>query len=70
MRNSGRALFFNAFVVISGFIVLFFSVFPPNRSLGALVSLNMASSLAGTLTIMYVMLYRFNIFLKPGIRRE
>ena len=66
MQKSGRALLFNAFVVISGFIVLLFSAFPPNRALGALVSLNMAMSLTGTLTIMYIMLLKFRIFQKQG----
>ena len=41
MAHSGRAISFNAIVVIAGFLVLLFSVFPPNRELGALVSLNM-----------------------------
>jgi predicted RND superfamily exporter protein len=36
--------------------VLLFSVFPPNRELGALVSLNMFTSFIGTLTIMLVLL--------------
>ena len=40
MAHSGRAISFNAIVVIAGFLVLLFSVFPPNRELGALVSLN------------------------------
>jgi len=34
MHHSGRAIIFNAIVVIAGFMVLLFSVFPPNRSLG------------------------------------
>ena len=37
MHHSGRAISFNALVVIAGFLVLLFSVFPPNRALGALV---------------------------------
>ncbi|MEA2104206.1 MAG: MMPL family transporter, partial [Candidatus Cloacimonadota bacterium] len=57
MQHSGRAIIFNAMVVIAGFLVLLFSVFPPNRSLGALVSLNMFTSFLGTVTIMYLLLY-------------
>ncbi len=57
MAHSGRAIIYNAIVVIAGFLVLIFSVFPPNRELGALVSLNMFTSFVGTLTIMLVLLY-------------
>lgn len=62
MHHSGRAIAFNAFVVIMGFLVLLFSVFPPNRSLGALVSFNMFISFVATVTIMYLVLYKSNIF--------
>lgn len=62
MHHSGRAIAFNAFVVIMGFLVLLFSVFPPNRSLGALVSLNMFISFLATVTIMFLVLYKSNIF--------
>lgn len=64
MAHSGRAISFNAIVVIAGFMVLMFSVFPPNRELGALVSLNMFTSFVGTLTIMVVLLYMSNIYFK------
>lgn len=64
MYHSGRAIAFNALVVISGFLVMLFSVFPPNRSLGALVSLNMFISFIATVTIMYLVLYKSNIFFK------
>lgn len=64
MEHSGRAITFNAIVVISGFLVLLFSLFPPNRELGALVSLNMFTSFAGTLTIMLVLLYLTRSFTK------
>lgn len=64
MAHSGRAISYNAIVVIAGFLVLLFSVFPPNRELGALVSLNMFTSLIGTLTIMLVLLYSSNVFFK------
>ncbi|MBN1327565.1 MAG: MMPL family transporter, partial [Candidatus Cloacimonetes bacterium] len=62
MYHSGRAIIFNATVVIAGFLILLFSVFPPNRSLGALVSLNMFTSFLGTVTIMYLLLYKTNLF--------
>ncbi len=64
MHHSGRAIIFNAIVVIAGFLVLLFSVFPPNRSLGALVSLNMLTSFVGTVTIMFIILYGSNIYFK------
>ncbi len=64
MAHSGKAIIFNAVVVIAGFLVLLFSVFPPNRELGALVSLNMFTSFVGTLTIMLVLLYVSNVYFK------
>jgi len=66
MAHSGRAISFNAIVVIAGFLVLLFSVFPPNRELGALVSLNMFTSFLGTLTIMLVLLNVSNIYFKKS----
>lgn len=62
MHHSGKAILFNAIVVIAGFMVLLFSVFPPNRSLGLLVSLNMFTSFVGTLTIMFIILFVSNIY--------
>ncbi len=58
MNHTGRAILFNAMVVISGFLVMIFSVFPPNRELGSLISLNMFTSLVGTVTIMLVLINR------------
>ncbi len=66
MAHSGRAILFNAIVVIAGFLVLLFSVFPPNRELGALVSLNMFTSFVGTLTIMLVLLNISNLYFKKN----
>ena len=66
MAHSGRAILFNAIVVIAGFLVLLFSVFPPNRALGALVSLNMFTSFVGTLTIMLVLLNVSNLHFKKN----
>ncbi|MGM0377150.1 MAG: efflux RND transporter permease subunit [Bacteroidota bacterium] len=62
MNHTGRAISFNAIVVIAGFLVLLFSVFPPNRQLGALVSLNMFTSFVGTVTVMMVLLHKLNIW--------
>jgi len=64
MEHSGKAIIFNAFVVISGFLVLTVSVFPPNRELGALVSLNMFTSFLGTITIMLLLLFKSNVYFK------
>ena len=66
MEHSGRAIVFNVVVVIAGFLVLLFSVFPPNRALGALVSLNMFTSFLGTVTIMFLLLYKSNIYFKKA----
>ncbi len=57
MNSTGRAILFNALVVVSGFLVLLFSVFPPNRILGMLVSLNMSLTFIATVTIMYLLLH-------------
>ncbi len=62
MHHSGQAISFNALVVIAGFMVLLFSVFPPNRALGALVSLNMFTSFIATVTIMFLILQKSNKF--------
>lgn len=66
MAHTGRAILFNAIVVIAGFAVLLFSVFPPNRELGALVSFNMFTSFVGTLTVMLVLLYSGNLYFKKS----
>ncbi len=64
MHHSGRAIMFNAVVVIAGFLVLLFSAFPPNRALGALVSGNMFISLLGTVTIMVVVMVQTKFYFK------
>ena len=66
MAHSGRAISYNAIVVIAGFMVLLFSVFPPNRELGALVSLNMFTSFVGTVTIMLVLLKISNVYFRKS----
>ena len=67
MTGTGKAILFNAVVVISGFLVLLFSVFPPNRTLGALVSMNMFTSLLGTLSVMMVLVVVFRLFKKKTL---
>lgn len=64
MGLTGRAVFLNAAIVIAGFLVLLFSVFPPNRQVGALVSLNMVTAFAGTVTIMFLVLRNFHTSIK------
>lgn len=56
MNSTGRAILFNAVVVVAGFLVLLFSVFPPNRILGMLVSVNMTLAFVATVTVMYLLL--------------
>ncbi|MBL4593481.1 MAG: MMPL family transporter [Flavobacteriales bacterium] len=64
MAHSGRAISFNAVVVILGFLVLTFSAFKPNIALGAIVSLNMFTSFIATITVMFIVLYVGNIYFK------
>lgn len=68
MKHTGRAIINNAIVVISGFLILLFSVFPPNRMLGILVSMNMFTSFLGTLTLMMILVYVSKIFVKKHDR--
>ena len=66
MHHSGRAIVFNAAVVIAGFMVMLFSVFPPNRELGFLVSLNMFTSFVGTITVMVLIIEQKKLFCKKS----
>lgn len=68
MTLTGRAVLLNAAIVIAGFLVLLFSVFPPNRQVGALVSLNMLTAFAGTVTIMFLVLRTFYSTIKEKTR--
>jgi hydrophobe/amphiphile efflux-3 (HAE3) family protein len=52
MQTSGRAIFFNAVVVAFGFLMLLWSNSPPNRNLGILIALNMATSFVGAMTVL------------------
>lgn len=60
MSITGKAVFLNALIVISGFMVLLFSAFPPNRQVGALVSLNMLVSFVATVTVMFIILRKMS----------
>jgi len=57
---TGRAIVFNAIAVMGGFAILLFSVFPPNRQVGALIILNMATSAIATLTVLVVLIHRLD----------
>ena len=56
ISHTGRAIILNAIAVMGGFAVLLFSVFPPNRQVGALIVLNMAMSAFLTLTLLIVII--------------
>jgi hydrophobe/amphiphile efflux-3 (HAE3) family protein len=56
MMTTGKAIFFNAFAVIAGFMVLFASNFPANRHLGLLVAFNMFTSFFAAMTILPALL--------------
>ncbi len=59
MKHAGKAIVFNALVVITGFMVLIFSSFLPNRELGYLVSLSLFSSFVLTLTLVVGLLDKY-----------
>ncbi|MDX9785002.1 MAG: MMPL family transporter, partial [Spirochaetia bacterium] len=67
MSHTGRAVLQNAIIVISGFLVMVFSVFPPNRQIGLLVSLNMLSAFIATVSIMFLVLRKSSSLLKDRI---
>jgi uncharacterized protein len=56
MSTAGKAIFFNALVVIGGFLMLLASQFPPSRHMGVMVSLNMFTSFAAALTALAALL--------------
>jgi predicted RND superfamily exporter protein len=66
LSTSGVAIFYNALVVLAGFLVLAASAFPPNRVLGLLVSLNMFVCFLGTVTLLAAALHRIQpAFVRP-----
>jgi predicted RND superfamily exporter protein len=69
MSHTGRAITLNAAIVISGFMVMLVSVFPPNRQIGLLVSLNMLTALVATLTIMFLVLRKSSTRILKGYHR-
>ena len=73
ISHTGRAIILNAIAVMGGFAVLLFSVFPPNRQVGALIVLNMAMSALLTLTVLIVIINHLdkkNRFLPKKIRNK
>ena len=52
MATSGKAIFFNAVVVIGGFAVFLTSNFTPNFYLGSMLVLNMSACLLVSMTIL------------------
>lgn len=59
MATSGKAIFFNAVVVVGGFLVFLTSKFPPNFELGAMLALNMIACLIVSMTVLPTIL---NVF--------
>lgn len=59
--TAGKAILYNALIVAGGFLVLSLSKFPPNATLGGLVSLSMLVSFVGALTILAALM----VALKP-----
>ena len=56
MATAGRAIFYNAVVVIGGFLVLLASQFPPSRHMGMMISLNMFTSFLASVTVLPALL--------------
>ena len=52
MATSGKAIFFNAIVVIGGFLVFLASNFLPNYELGVMMALNMGACLVASMTVL------------------
>ena len=66
LSTSGVAIFYNALVVLAGFLVLTTSEFPVNRVLGTLVSFNMLVCFLATVTVLAAALHRFQpAFVRP-----
>ena len=59
MATSGKAIFFNAVVVICGFLVLLTASYRPNFFLGAMMALNMGACLLVSMTVLPAMLNTF-----------
>ena len=59
MATSGKAIFFNAIVVIGGFLVFLASNFLPNYELGVMMALNMGACLVASMTVLPAVLNTF-----------
>ena len=72
MTTSGKAIFFNALVVIGGFLVFLSSHFRPNFYLGAMMALNMGACLLVSMTVLPAMLNRFRprFVFGPDVRQD
>jgi predicted RND superfamily exporter protein len=70
LGTSGRAILFNAVVVIAGFLVLMISNFPPSRWLSALVSVNMVASFLGAVTVLPALLILFKPRFADTLRKK
>ncbi len=67
LSTSGVAIFYNAMVVMAGFLVLAASSFPPNRILGVLVAQNMFVCFLGTVTLLAAALHLIQpAFVRPA----
>jgi hypothetical protein len=69
MITSGKAITYNALVVIAGFMVLFASDFLPSRRLGILVAMGMATSFLMAMTLLPALLNMFEPRFIFGPRR-
>ena len=60
-RTAGKAIVWNAVVVIAGFLTLIFSQMPPNQKLGLICSLGIATSLISSFLVVPVFLVKKRI---------
>ena len=71
MATAGKAIFFNAIVVVGGFLVLVASQFPPSRHMGIMVSLTMFTSFLAAVTVLPALLSWVDPrFCRAGTRAE
>lgn len=66
LSTAGVAIFYNAVVVLAGFLVLASSQFPPQRAMGLLVAMNMLVCFLGAVTVMATLLHHTQpAFVRP-----
>jgi predicted RND superfamily exporter protein len=71
MRTSGVAIFYNAIVVVAGFLAMATSQFLPPRAMGILVSWNMVVCFIATVTTLAALLAWLNpSFLRKGVKQK